>query len=202
MDNSLVIDEINKWKQIITSYEEIAVTSESDNSTTEGYIKEIIVIAFFKIYVKFEVFITDLFVHYSLGGNSSIGYSPERKLQFNTREQLESILKGKSSFIDYIEKMDNISKHIFLDNKNPFDILRDIAEYKTAMDQMKYIRNYIAHESDESKTRYMRYVLCNPQFISIQEFLLKKRGRTRYTNYSYYTDKIKEMSELLLNPPE
>lgn len=206
MNNLIVLDEIEKWNIVIDSmqlsFNEIGATSIGRIGYDHNYIKEIYHIAFFKIYVKFEIFITDLFIHYCLGNKSNNNYSPKRKLDFTEREQLESILKSsKSSFIDYMERIENTSKYIFEENDNPFSLLQTVADYKTNMNEMKVIRNLIAHESKESKTKYIKTVLGGNNFIPVQDFLLTKRRGKSKTNYSVYVDTINEMSQILLSPP-
>lgn len=39
-------------------------------------------VIFIKIYVKFEKFLSQMFVKYCIGQTSSAGYTPDRKLEF------------------------------------------------------------------------------------------------------------------------
>ena len=77
--------------------------------------------AFFKIYVKFEVYLSEIFQSYCIGNENSNGYCPERKLAFSNEEHLRAVLKGDKQYVDYMKKIESLSKHIFVDN--PFNII-------------------------------------------------------------------------------
>lgn len=155
--------------------------------------------SFFKVYVKFEVYLTEIFENYCVGLISGKGYCPERKLQFSDKEHLRAILKGDRQYIEYIKKIEALSKHIFIDN--PFNLIFDIAENRTMFDQMIAIRNFIAHESGESKRKYILQCLGNGSFINPSEYLMKINRRYSKSNYTIFIEKIIEISDLILEVP-
>ncbi len=155
--------------------------------------------SFFKIYVKFEVYLANIFEEYCVGIESSKGYCPQRKLAFSDKEHLRAILKGDKQYVDYIKKIEALSKHIFVDN--PFNIIFDVADNSTMFNQMTALRNYIAHESGESKLKYIKTCLGNGNFIEPSEYLLKENRRTSKSNYTIFVDKIIEISDLILETP-
>lgn len=155
--------------------------------------------SFFKIYVKFEVFLSDVFENYCVGIKSDKEYCPERKLKFEDKEHLRAVLRGDRQYIEYIKKIESLSKYIFVDN--PFNVLFDVADNLTLMNQMIALRNYIAHESGESRVKYIKTCLGNGQFIEPYEYLLKRNRATSKSNYTIYVDKIIELSYLILEPP-
>lgn len=188
MDNSIVLNEISYWDSRLSSL------SASDTRLYE--------LAFFKIFVKFEIFLTQLFIHYCIGQPSNKGYTPNRKLKFSDEKHLEGILKNsKSAFIDYSEKIQSLSQHIFTDANNPFDLVFLDVNLSTYYNQMKIMRNYIAHESNESKSRYHKNVLGQTNtFIEPCDYLSKINRRYSKTYYTIYIECIKEMSDILLDP--
>lgn len=155
--------------------------------------------SFFKIYVKFEVYIANIFEEYCVGTESSKGYCPQRKLAFLDKEHLRAILKGEKQYVDYIKKIEMLSKHIFIDN--PFNIIFDVADNATTFNQMTALRNYIAHESGEARVKYVKTCLGNGEFIEPSVYLLKKNRRTSKANYTIFVEKIIEISELILDIP-
>ncbi|AKN33107.1 hypothetical protein Ccar_20570 [Clostridium carboxidivorans P7] len=188
MDNSIVIDEINFWDS------ELSKLGSSNNKLYE--------LAFFKVFVKFDLFLTQLFVNYSVGKGSSKGYIPQRKLEFIDEKHLEGILINKrSSFIDYSEKIPQLSKYIFRDGNDPFSLVFSDSNFSTYYNKMKYIRNYIAHESNESKKKYHKSVIMETNsFIEPYVFLSKIDKKHSKTNYSVYISIIRDMTETLLDP--
>ena len=155
--------------------------------------------SFFKIYVKFEQFISNIFKNYCIGIPSSKAYCPERKLNFIDEEHLRAILKGDKKYIDYIKKIETLSPHIFINN--PFNIIFSVAENNSIFDEMIALRNYIAHESSESKQKYIKTCLGNGEFIEPGQFLTKINRRTSTSYYTIYVNKIIEISDLILDPP-
>ncbi len=137
--------------------------------------------SFFKIYVKFEVYLANIFENYCVGIKSDNGYCPQRKLAFTDKEHLRAILKGDKQYVEYIKKIESLSKHIFVDN--PFNVIFDVADNLTIMNQMMALRNYIAHESGEARLKYIRTCLGNGQFVEPSEYLIKKNKRTSKSNY-------------------
>lgn len=162
-------------------------------------IPELYEIYFFKIYVKFEVFLSQLFEDYCIGVMSGKGYCPNRKLEFIDKEHLRAVLKGDKQYMDYIKKIESLSRHIFIDN--PFDLIFQVAENNNLFDQMITLRNYIAHESPESRKRYIETCLGGGQFIEPYQYLAKINRRKSKSNYTIYMEKIVEISDMLLEAP-
>ena len=79
--------------------------------------------SFFKIYVKFEQYLSRIFESYCIGVPSSKGYCPQRKLAFTDEEHLRAILRGDKHYIEYIKKIEtdvvNITLHFFLKDIRP-----------------------------------------------------------------------------------
>lgn len=180
-------DEISHWENTLDSL---------DKETK----KKLLEIAFFKIFVKMELFLSNCFIAYSIGNSNMDGtYIPNRKLSFSDEKHLKDVLKGKNSFIDYIEKMESVSKHIFVEKQNPFDLIFLTATISDDLIKMKLIRNYIAHESEESKEKYTNKVL-NGKFKKLEEYLNENKREAGVTYFTYYINKIREISIIISSP--
>jgi hypothetical protein len=158
-------------------------------------------LAFFKIYIKLELFIIELFKEYSLGNSSSSGYTPERKLSFQDSSHLDNIFcNRRTSYIEYIEIIKTKSKFVFATNKDPFSLIFSDANLSNYINQFKILRNYIAHESVEAKRNYQRTILGNGSFISVNDHLRRRNRRRSISYFSLYIEKIEDIKEILLNP--
>ena len=155
--------------------------------------------SFFKIYVKFEVFLSEMFKSYCVGTINSKGYCPQRKLAFVDVEQLDAVLKGDKQYVDYLKKIESLSKHIFIDN--PFNVIFDVADNATYINQMMALRNYIAHESSESRNKYVQTCLSNKTFVEPRDFLMMKNKKNSKSYYTIYINKILQISDLILEKP-
>ncbi len=188
MDNTELIDEINNWQTILSS-------GQSSNHLIE--------LAFFKIFVKFEKFLTSSFIHYSIGKRSSLNFKPKRKLGFKNQKHLEQmLLNPNATFIDYPRILESKAIGIFNDNENPFDIVFSDAIFSDNFRKMKIIRNHIAHESPESMDKYLKKVLNSygiQNFINASDFL-NRRSRNSNSYYSIYINTIRNYSKIILDP--
>ena len=161
-------------------------------------------IALFKIWIQFEKFISELFVLYATGGTSEKGFKPKLKLQFRSEEQLNAFLKeGNKKYIDFPTQIQKLSKHIF--ENYPFDIaIFSEANNCNSYNEIVAIRNYIAHESGESKTKYLKSCFGNNEanFKEPNDFLQSNKKQSNITYYTYYVNSIKAMCSILISPHE
>ncbi|HHE9009906.1 TPA: hypothetical protein ACPGLQ_000001, partial [Haemophilus influenzae] len=96
-----------------------------------------------------------------------------------------------------------LSKHIFQDNKNPFDILISDQNYASVFKKLKVIRNHIAHESEESLRKYTNEIFSSNQenVISPNDHLKSWTNRNKTeSNYSFYIRNLKNISRLIESP--
>lgn len=158
---------------------------------------DIIEVYFLKIFVKFQCYLTDVFINYALGEKSEKGYCPIRKLNFPDRDTMERFLKmGNKRYIDYYDLAKTTGDIFFVDN--PFNIMNQTTNFKMSLQQMESIRNYIAHESEESKRSYLRYCLFDSKFIRPSDFLLKINNSNNYSNLYTFIEDMKNISDLIL----
>ena len=109
--------------------------------------------------------------------------------------------KEIKKYVEYLSKIEKLSKHIFIDD--PFDVIFLDATNKTAYEQLKALRNYIAHESGEAKSKLINLCFSGNanNFLEPNNFLLTRERSTRNTYYTYYTTIIQNIVELLVDPP-
>lgn len=185
MDNSELITEIDKWKDIFQN--------NSNNHLYE--------LAFFKIFVKFEKFLADCFEGYCAGNKSIYNYCPNRKLEFLDVNHLHKVLKcnGGGSFINHSKIIKDVSNYFFNDNDNPFNIITTDSNYSNLYNHMLLVRNVIAHESSEAKNRYQNTILGNNNlYISPNEHLLFQKRGSSDSYYTIYVEAIKNISNYIV----
>lgn len=156
-------------------------------------------IALFKVWIKFERFAGSMFLDYSLGKCSETGYAPNLKIKFQDEEQFNAFMREKGKkYIDYFDRIENLSKHIFADN--PFDALLYDANIQSALGQITALRNYTAHESEEAKSKVIKTCFGNNEkrFIEPNAYLQKKEKTTQKSYYTYYTEIILAIVEKII----
>ena len=159
-------------------------------------------IALLKIWIQFERFISELIITYSTGQPSEMGYLPTLKIRFQDEERFNAFMReGNKKYVEYLSKIEKLSKHIFIDD--PFDVIFLDATNKPAYEQLKALRNYIAHESGEAKSKLINLCFSGNanNFLEPNNFLLTRERSTRNTYYTYYTTIIQNIVELLVDPP-
>ena len=155
-------------------------------------------IALFKIWIKFEKYLGDVFYNYAIGNPSENNYFPELKLKFIDEKQFFAFMvEGNKKYIDYLKKIERLSDHIFV--KNPFDPILTDFERKQKFEQMKAIRNYIAHESVESREKFIALCLAGrkDKFVEPNEFLKTKPKGNSDSYYTIYINTIIDILELI-----
>ncbi len=160
-------------------------------------------VALFKIWIQFEKFLSELFIKYAIGNPSETGFVPNLKLHFRDETQLNAFLReGNRTYIEYLSKIEKLSKHIF--ENNPFDVLFLDANYHEMYIQMSSVRNYIAHESGEARSKMVKTCFGgrDDRFMEPNDFLLTQERTTGKTRYTLYTDTIKDVVQLLIAPPQ
>ncbi|WP_032093767.1 MULTISPECIES: hypothetical protein [Pasteurellaceae] len=159
-------------------------------------------IAIFRCWIKFEKFLIEKFIEFSTTPSSSED-KDIRKLKFDNAEHFKAFLKGDRTYIEYISKIELLSKHIFKDNQNPFDILISDQNYAPAFEKLRVIRNHIAHESEESLRKYTNKMFSSDKskVISPNDYLKSwVNNEKRESNYSFYIRTLREISRLIESP--
>ncbi|MBR4696748.1 MAG: hypothetical protein IKO94_11785 [Selenomonadaceae bacterium] len=156
-------------------------------------------VALLKIWISFEHFLGELFVNYAIGNASETGYHPKLKIQFQDEEHFNVFMREKNTmYIEYLEKIEKLSRHIFYDN--PFDVLLLDADNKRVFAQLKALRNYIVHESGSAKRKVIDICFSGDErrFMEPNKFLLSKEPSTRTSYYTYYTTMISNIVQAVI----
>lgn len=159
--------------------------------------------ALLEIFIEFEKFLANAFIEYSLGFSGKDNYLPERRITFADKRQLEGLLKCDKQYIDYIKKIQEIKHHVFAENTCPFTKVFSTADFMTNFRQMQMLRNFIAHQSEESKNKYITKVLNSngiSAYIKSDTFLKRISRSNSRTYYSMYIETLRFNSEIICNP--
>ena len=142
-------------------------------------------IALFRIWLIFEKYLIEKFIQYSIGETGDV-QSITYKIKFLDKEHLSYFLKGDRTFVEYLGKIEKLSKHIF--ENNPFTIIIDDATHSKIYNELKTIRNQVAHDSDESRTKFFKDCLFSRQSdkeLGVNEYLKRdtnqKIGQSNYS---------------------
>lgn len=169
-----LINEIANWQ----------VKISEDNTFLE--------IAFFKIFVKFENFITDIIINYATKSVENVN-KVELRIAFDDREHFKNVIG--ISYLDTGVKTKKLVDQIFTANNHiSFFFNSDESQF---FEEMKCLRNYIAHESEESRTKYMRKTTKTPNFIEPNDFLKSKKRRETDTMYTKFVNMVLKYAEYI-----
>ena len=102
------------------------------------------------------------------------------------------------TYIDYPTQIKKLSKHIFIND--PFDIIFGDTNNNGTYQNIMLIRNYVAHESGESRSKLINNLFGGRQdkFMEPSNYLLTKEKKTNTTHYSYYVKFIRDTVSLLV----
>lgn len=140
-------------------------------------------LAFFKIFVKFENFLTDTIIDYATGTISNPS-KVERRLDFVDRDHFKKTTN--LSYLDTGDKTKILVDQLFT-NSNKISFFFNSSDNEF-FEKMKALRNYIAHESIESKNKYIRKTLNNKEFMTPNEFLKSKNRGDKDSMYTKFID--------------
>lgn len=152
-------------------------------------------IAILKIWIKFEKYLGEVFLKYSIGQPSELGYKPRLKISFADESHFNAFMKDKNrKYIDYLDKIENLSEHIFIEN--PFNIILLDVERTQNFKRLKCLRNYIAHESEEARRKVIQQCFGGDEkkFKEPNEYL---KSKPKNSSDSYYTIYIKLIAEVV-----
>ena len=161
---------------------------------------KIIDMALFKIFIEFEKFLENSFVSYALGISGKNNFFPTLRLQFKDKKHLEGLLRCDSQYIDYIKKIPKIKEFIFEEKDCPFHKVFVDPKFRTHFEQIQVLRNFIAHESEESKEKYKRKVLRASginKYISVDTFLKTINKKRNISYYAIYIETMKFYSDVI-----
>ena len=117
----------------------------------------VVSLAFLKSYTAWEAFIEEVFFVYLLGNRSPSGYRPKRHYKPPTRDLAFRLIIADQRFLDWtsVDKILNRSASCFKDGE-PF--ASKLGPRDVYFNQMKKMRNCIAHSSAEAKQGFEQIV--------------------------------------------
>lgn len=130
-------------------------------------------IAFFEVFVSFQVMVYSLFEMYCVGRHSSAKYCPKRKHSFLDEKELRAFLRTKTEYIDYDSRISDLSEYIF--ENDPFTNLNFMTPLSFPV--LKMIRNYVAHSSESSISKLEAAGIVRPN-RSLSDYLAEKNKKT------------------------
>jgi len=137
----------------------------------------IVELSFLQLFTSWEQFLEEAFIRYMCGNITSRGYSPKRFVQPRTLEHaLDMVMQGRP-YVDWTKLEEVITKaELYFEKGEPFaNTLRNASAH---LEDMKTLRNRIAHRSKHSEARFQALVRQrighNPRGIVPGKFLLKR----------------------------
>ena len=155
-----------------------------------------------KCFVATQRFISDTFDEYCSGGNSVRGYTPERRLTFDSSLHLHSFFDAlKKGYLDSLENgIKSYSKYIFVSGKDPFALVVQDSRLWSAYNKGRYIRNFLVHSSPSATNEYYQNILNGDKRIPIVPSRDLKALHGRDSLFSIITNGLKDLSETLVDP--
>lgn len=109
----------------------------------------IVELSFLKLYLAWEQFLEETFTRFMCGSITASGYSPNRFVQPPTLKHAYSMVLEGKSFVDWT-KISNIIRRarMFFEEGEPY--VTAVGSASSELEEMRRIRNRIAHRSEHS----------------------------------------------------
>ena len=152
-------------------------------------------LSFLQLFISWEDILEQTFTRYMCGGKTASGYSPRRYVQPTTLEHALDIIKQERVFVDWTRWEEIITRaNLYFQNGEPF--ANAIRGALVQLNEIKTIRNRIAHRSEYSIERFLRLVRdkfgYNPRGMTPGRLLLSRIPSANPTTV------LKEYGDLLL----
>lgn len=158
-------------------------------------------LSFLKIFISWEFFLEQTFVRYMCGGITSSGYCPNRYVQPQKLEHAMRILLQNKEYIDWTRwnEVKMWAKNFFKDG-NPYE--RVILGSEVKLNEMKTIRNRIAHHSEAATVRFHNLVRNKlgsiPRGITPGKLLITNLPGTRDTVLQDYVRLLLSLGKIIV----
>lgn len=138
-------------------------------------IHSIVELSFLKLFISWEQFLEHAFTRYMCGARTSSRFSPERFVQPKTLEHALNIIKQERHYVDWTVGSEVIQKaELYFRDGEPF--ASALGGSLAQLDEMKKIRNRIAHSSKDSEEKFQSLVRqklgYNPKAMTPGKLLL------------------------------
>jgi len=162
----------------------------------------IVELSFLQLFTSWEQFLEETFVRYMCGCITQNGYSPKRFVNPRTLKHALEIISQGRQYVDWTKPEDVIDRaELFFDKGEPF--ANTLRTASNQLEEMKTLRNRIAHRSRHSEKRFQTVVLqkmgYNPHNMVPGKFLLQRipSSNTR-TVLQEYGDLLLALSKLVV----
>lgn len=155
----------------------------------------IVELSFLQLFIAWEEFLEQTFTRYMCGSKTASGYLPRRYVQPTTLKHGLDIIKQERIFVDWTKWEEIITRaKLYFENGAPF--AGAIGGSLVQLNEMKTIRNRIAHRSKYSEKRFLSLVRnkfgYNPRGMAPGRLLLSRIPSTNPKTV------LKEYGDLLL----
>lgn len=117
----------------------------------------IVELSFLKIFMSWEDFLERTFIRYMCGGHTNSDYAPKRYIQPINLDHALNILRQARRFIDWTRGNEIIHRSkLFFQDGEPY--ATTIGASLQQLDEMKVIRNKIAHQSKYATRNFQQLV--------------------------------------------
>lgn len=121
------------------------------------YLDMVIGLAFLRIFLAWEQFLEESFILYLLGKSSPTRFKPFCYVKPSNREHAINFTRGGNKYADWTSVTTVVEKaNLFFRDGAPYN--NALRPKSNLFDEMKILRNAIAHNSDESNTKFMSLV--------------------------------------------
>jgi len=115
-------------------------------------------LVFLKIYTAWEQFLENTFLLYARGYPSKNKHKPRRIVIIKTEKNVVNMIKGGKEFISWNTSSIIQRTQLFFEGGGPYDFLRN---YQINFDEIRIIRNSIAHKSKNAKRKFEEFIKKN-----------------------------------------
>ena len=124
---------------------------------TNDHLEMVVSLAFLSGFLAWEKFLEESFILYLMGKSAPNGYAPIRHVFPRDRDHANEFCKGDRKFSawDDVNFVTTRSDQFFLDGRPFSDSLRTVLNL---LNNMKTIRNAIAHQSTASQDKFENFV--------------------------------------------
>ena len=207
-------NEINKIRDLLEDFQRICdenlaiyfsalqLNNEHPDIFTEDMKNMVVEYGLLRFFGQWERFIERCFIEYMLGEKSTLNYLPNRYVMPIDADHAYKIVQNVNQYPDWtdIAKITTNADNFFQDG-GPFKTLHTL---KTTLNEMKKVRNAIAHTSLKARHDFENLVRSkvghSPEGITPAKFLSEhKIGRKKSdpTFYEYYITYVKNTAGVI-----
>ena len=158
-------------------------------------------LVFLKIFISWESFLEQTFIRYMCGGETSSGFCPERYVRPKKLEHAMDILLQNREYVDWTRwsEVKTWARNFFR-NGEPYEPV--ILGAEVILNEMKTIRNRIAHHSDSASEKFLNLVRTKignvPRGITPGKLLNTNLPGTGYSILQDYVNLLLSLGKIIV----